>query len=528
MIRRQAGRQGGRFGLSAALAAGLVLWALAAGARADEDAEFTALTRKLAQVFPAPSDSETPVVVAVAPMEAPEAQRTLATYVEDQFINALAGGGAKRIKVVSRRYREKVLDEMAFGSRPFTDPKTAVQPCKQLAARYLITGRVWVGAEVELTIKVVDVETRAILKAETLRLRIDNNMIDQLRLLQASAKQDVELPSEQFAGGTRVDRLVALADMYFERGKRDQAVQSYGRLLKYPDATKQQRAGLLARLGYAMQTSGRLKDAENSYKQSLALEPENPTVRAYLSVLQLQRIAVDVTRKRYGQDYGKSVDRLLAVWLGEQKAVERTIKEMFFGIELVVLKQDGGRFSTQKLAQGGTLYSGTSKFKVVFNADKPIWVYLWNMDSTGKIWPVWPDVPEGATAAWRSGKIMAGNNYQSPTGNNWFVLDRNVGTEFFFYVVSAQRVAELDRLMVYFRQHRNPTVEGVAPARPMAARGIMTRSVRGMSERGIMTTVTVETGEPNTDPVTFEMKTLALTGAEASGVIWFKHENPRK
>jgi len=467
-----------------------------------------------------------PKVVAIAPLDVAEDRRSIAIYSEDLLANALFSVGGGKIKVVSCRYRDKVLDELAWNAKVVTEAG-AIKYGKQIAAQYLVTGNIMVTDRIELTAHLIKVESGEKLSGGETAYDLETDIIEKLRILKMGKNLTVELPVDKFVGGDGADTLASIGDLYYRCGKTKKAENEYKKIMQNPKLSNERKARIAARLAYLAHTRRELAEAESLYKQAVELDPAYEAAKSHLTVLTLQKNTIGIAKRRYGNEYGARTEKLVSLWLGQQRQVERLSKELFFGLELVALNDDKGAYTTAPLQQGGVLYSAKSKFKIVFRTSHPVCVYIWNMDTTGKIWPVWPRVPAGDSTSWRSGPVLQNKTYEVPPKDKWFILDRNTGKEFFFYLVSVKPLRELDRLMVYFARNRNPEVmENLKPRYEPA----VVKNIRGLSlrTRGIAGEITVSGPDADAPPLKFTMNEYALTGTETAGVIWFDHKNTEK
>jgi len=93
------------------------------------------------------------------------------------------------------------------------------------------------------------------------------------------------------------------------------------------------------------------------------------------------------------------------------------------------------------------LHSGVDQYKVMLRLSQPWYVYLFQMDSTGKIDPLFP---HKTYAPGLFNPVTADRTYQVPYSPNWLALDTNVGFEKIYLFASKVRQPELERLYGYF------------------------------------------------------------------------------
>lgn len=492
----------------------VVLAGLAASARAQEEWRpvLNDLSKKLLESLP---QGDGQPAIAVVPFDVPKDEQIFSNIIQDRLTNAIAAAGKGKVRVVSRQYKDKTLDELAEQSKRVTDEKTAAEIGKQVGAKFMITGSLVIGDTVRLNAKLINIETDVTLVGDEALFKLDEDLRRE-KMLAETGKLLAAMPTtDHFLTGTKGEEYVIAGDRLYRYGKDDRARDLYELALKEPDLDRALKARARVRLGYMAHMQGKYAEAERQYKAALEADPDNAFAQANLYVVAMQEKTVQAAKLRYGDEYGAKLGQLLEVWIGQQRKVEALSEGMMFCMELSKLVQDAnGQVSAVPVAQGGTLYSARSKFKVVFRASKPVYVYVWNMDSTGKVWPVWPmkDRPVGA--------VLPNRAYDVPAGDDWFFLDDNTGVEFFFYMVSIRPIPELAGALDYFGAHLNPDqVKAVELPKPtqlaLATRGIGGKL--GQQEMGLDT---------DKGKVGFKAEEYAITGSEAAGVIWFKHEKP--
>jgi hypothetical protein len=79
-------------------------------------------------------------------------------------------------------------------------------------------------------------------------------------------------------------------------------------------------------------------------------------------------------------------------------------------------------------------------------------MYVVQLDSTGKMDPIFPS----KWATWRN-PVQAYSVYSIPADNNWFHLDRNLGTETIYFIASLERRSDIEDLF-YQLETANPSL----------------------------------------------------------------------
>ncbi|MFX0198529.1 MAG: DUF4384 domain-containing protein [Candidatus Hodarchaeota archaeon] len=123
-----------------------------------------------------------------------------------------------------------------------------------------------------------------------------------------------------------------------------------------------------------------------------------------------------------------------------QEAVSPTPQEL--EVELDVIKEVyvNGGYQARSVLDGDTL-TQNDNYKVTFRCNEKCYMYIVQLDSTGKMDPIFPS------------KHSPGGNpvepqlvYSIPAGNNWFYLDENMGVETIYFIASRSRRSDLEQL----------------------------------------------------------------------------------
>lgn len=232
--------------------------------------------------------------------------------------------------------------------------------------------------------------------------------------------------------------------------------------------------------------------------------------------------------KAYGAKYASKVRKLLEIWGDPTRRRERTNKGRPPVLELDVLKyvDEGDRIVLRPIkirrpgessaAEPDRLRSSVDLFKTAWQCDKAICLYLWNLDSTGKVYPIFPrkavpSVPQ----------VRAQERYYAPADREmWFHLDDNVGVEFLFFMACEQPIAEMPDLFDYFRfklPSLRPPPDFVPPAPPKDV-GLGMRGFE-MKEKKEERPIWDEGGKK----FLYRPTPLVFTEREIAGVVWFEH-----
>jgi TolB-like protein len=170
--------------------------------------------------------------------------------VQQLLLTELAQNG--NLRVVDRGALRQILEEQNLATSGRVDPATAARVGTLVGARYAVTG-VFVDlyGDFRLDGRVVDVETGEVLKTEQVRAKREK-MYDMLVELASKITSGVKLPplpgEVQEARRSRkipseAITLYSRAQFYQDRGRKDQALELYRRLVEqFPQMTEAREA----------------------------------------------------------------------------------------------------------------------------------------------------------------------------------------------------------------------------------------------------------------------------------------------
>jgi len=163
------------------------------------------------------------------------------------------------------------------------------------------------------------------------------------------------------------------------------------------------------------------------------------------------------------------------------------------------------------LRDGDGAEGAGDNYKVTFSANESCFVYVVQVDASGKIDRLFP----GPYVA-ESNPVTAKKSYSLPEGANWFYLDRNKGVETVYFFGSRERNVKLEELLDAIEKNRPVGPIALRIDRPIA----VTRGVEGVRP-GKARPVEL----PNGSTVSFSPSSF-LVPAKASEVVltrWFHH-----
>ncbi|MBD3307849.1 DUF4384 domain-containing protein [candidate division KSB3 bacterium] len=113
-------------------------------------------------------------------------------------------------------------------------------------------------------------------------------------------------------------------------------------------------------------------------------------------------------------------------------------------VDLSYLARGKGELTFRQLADGGSLESGDS-FKIVFTPSERCYVYIYQIDSAGLIYQLFPMEEFGGVWVGNRNPVQAGKTYYIPAEDKSFELDEVTGLETIYLVASHTPETELER-----------------------------------------------------------------------------------
>ncbi len=92
------------------------------------------------------------------------------------------------------------------------------------------------------------------------------------------------------------------------------------------------------------------------------------------------------------------------------------------------------------IRDGSTLHSGDN-FQIHLKTSRDCYVYVLLFDSKGKASMLFPGI------AGSDNRVNGNRDYQIPSGNEWFYLDENTGTETIYVLTDVNPMSDIDRLL---------------------------------------------------------------------------------
>jgi curli biogenesis system outer membrane secretion channel CsgG len=147
------------------------------------------------------------------------------------------------IRVVERAQLQQILQEQNLGREGRLDNNALVNVGRLIGARYMITGTlIDIRGDMRIDARIFDTETSQILRAQSVRGRMDN-LYDMVTRLSGQLMRDLNLPrtaaAPTAAPPTQAVMAYSRAQLYADRGDTQRAVEQYRRATQiFPQFTR--------------------------------------------------------------------------------------------------------------------------------------------------------------------------------------------------------------------------------------------------------------------------------------------------
>jgi hypothetical protein len=116
-----------------------------------------------------------------------------------------------------------------------------------------------------------------------------------------------------------------------------------------------------------------------------------------------------------------------------------------FSFEVNYVYRKAGVGELKTITNGDTLTSG-DHYKIVFTPDKDCYVYIFQVDSSGQVFQLFPMESFGGVRVNQFNPVKQGKKYVLPSPDKAFLLDKKAGIERLYFIASREQNKELESL----------------------------------------------------------------------------------
>ena len=126
------------------------------------------------------------------------------------------------------------------------------------------------------------------------------------------------------------------------------------------------------------------------------------------------------------------------------EALDSTNASML-SFEINYVYRTAGVGELKTITNGDTLTSG-DHYKIVFTSDKECYVYIFQVDSSGQVFQLFPMESFRGVRVNQFNPVKQGKKYVLPSPDKAFLLDTKVGIERMYFIASGEENNELESL----------------------------------------------------------------------------------
>lgn len=187
-----------------------------------------------------------------------------------------------------------------------------------------------------------------------------------------------------------------------------------------------------------------------------------------------------------------------------------------FAFTLLAMAPGG---APRAVAQGGTMRSG-EHYKITFTPDRDCHVYIFQMDSAGRLFQLFPMDSFGGTPVKQFNPVRKGVPYVLPGPDKAFVLDRQTGPERIYCAVSDGQSPKLEALYAEVEKARRDN----APARERQGQARLKGELATRGLAAVTPDAKAQTAwEPGGEPFALMTGRLSQACRDCVHVLEFKH-----
>jgi hypothetical protein len=179
-------------------------------------------------------------------------------------------------------------------------------------------------------------------------------------------------------------------------------------------------------------------------------------------------------------------------------------------IDLIKEEFKDGRYIAEPIVDGQTL-TQRDNYKVLFQSQTSCYMYIAQLDSTGKMDPIFPS----RFSQWKN-PVQANKLYDIPAQKIWFYLDANVGVETIYFIASRTRRQDIESVFGELEMKNQTLVQQNQVSMKYAY--LITRGVGGVRPGNIQS-VSFQNGSQGQ----FESTLFETINADLVITRWFHH-----
>ena len=140
---------------------------------------------------------------------------------------------------------------------------------------------------------------------------------------------------------------------------------------------------------------------------------------------------------------------------GIKKAAQKRDKADGLSFNVNYVYRPKGKGDLRPIKKGDILKTG-DHYKIIFSPDKESYVYIFQLDSSGQVFQLFPMKGFKGAGADNLNPVKNGKTYILPAANKAFTLDKQTGLERIYFVASKERDTELELSLIHISEPTRP------------------------------------------------------------------------
>ena len=178
--------------------------------------------------------------------------------------------------------------------------------------------------------------------------------------------------------------------------------------------------------------------------------------------------------QNYGKQYASHVDELFQILLKPENAVLSEERPRFLEFDVLKMRETVGTYQTA-IIKNGNMLSVRDKYKLSFTPRERCYLYLFKIETTGKIFPLFPQ----KEFSLQTNPLTPNRTHFIPPIKKWLPFNKGYGKEAIILSAFTKGNPDIKRLMKYFNTFSTNNVpankEKAKPVKeiPIISKGIV-------------------------------------------------------
>jgi len=179
--------------------------------------------------------------------------------------------------------------------------------------------------------------------------------------------------------------------------------------------------------------------------------------------------------QNYGKQYASHVDELFQILLKPENAVLSEERPRFLEFDVLKMRETVGTYQTA-IIKNGNMLSVRDKYKISFTPRERCYIYLFKIETTGKIFPLFPQ----KEFSLQTNPLTPNRTHFIPPIKKWLPFNKGYGKEAIILSAFTKGNPDIERLMKYFNTFSTDNVPAnKEKAKPVKEIPIISKGISG-------------------------------------------------